>query len=385
MIIPITETKRASPAYFAGAGNRARDRTWLLAALLGLGTLALYWPATQHAFVNYDDDLYVTHNLQVQKGLSLESLQWLCGNLVCGNWHPVTMFSHLVDCQLYGLRPWGHHFTSIGLHALNAMLLFLWLSWLTGARWRSAGVAALFAWHPLHVESVAWVAERKDVLSTCFGLLALLLYTGYARERQTGNQELATKPVGGSLAFYRSPAYWLAWGFFALGLLSKPMLVTWPFLLLLLDYWPLERFQPGRWRGLLIEKIPFFALAAAASVVTFLVQKRAGAVQTLEVIPLGARVGKCGDFIAAICSNCLAGGAGGVLSPARVLAAGLGAAGGPVPRRVHGLVLVGNGGVTFLLVGWLWFLAMLVPVIGLVQVGIQAMADRTRIFLRWDY
>ena len=377
MIIPITETKRASPAYFAGAGNRARDRTWLLAALLGLGTLALYWPATQHAFVNYDDDLYVTHNLQVQKGLSLESLQWVCGNLVCGNWHPVTMFSHLVDCQLYGLRPWGHHFTSIGLHALNAMLLFLWLSWLTGARWRSAGVAALFAWHPLHVESVAWVAERKDVLSTCFGLLALLLYTGYARERQTGNQELATKPVGGSLAFCRSPAYWLAWGCFALGLLSKPMLVTWPFLLLLLDYWPLERFQPGRWRGLLIEKIPFFALAAAASVVTFLVQKWSGAVKTLEVIPLGLR---CENAVISYCRYLCK-----LFWPAELAVFYPQPASWPLGWVLPGGVCL--AGLTvwfwrerrrypFLLVGWLWFLGTLVPVIGLVQVGIQAMADR---------
>jgi tetratricopeptide (TPR) repeat protein len=377
MFRPMTETKLASPGDSAGAGNRARVRTWLLAALLGLGTLALYWPATQHAFVNYDDDLYVTGNIHVQKGLTWEGLRWVCGNLVCGNWHPVTMISHLVDCQLYGLRPWGHHFTSIGLHALNAMLLFLWLSRLTGARWRSAGVAALFAWHPLHVESVAWVAERKDVLSTGFGLLALLFYTGYARGGQTRNQELATKPGGGSLTLYRSAAYWLAWGCFALGLLSKPMLVTWPFLLLLLDYWPLERFQPGRWRWLLIEKIPFFALAVAASVVTFLVQKWSGALKTLEAIPLGLR-----------CENA-------VISYGRYL----GKLFWPVDLAVFypqsaswplGWVLLTGaclGVLTvwfwrerrrypFLLVGWLWFVGTLVPVIGLVQVGIQAMADR---------
>ena len=373
----MTETKLASPTDSAGAGSRARFRTWMLAAVLGLGTLALYWPVTQHAFVDYDDDLYVTANVHVQQGLTPGNLQWIFCHLVCGNWHPVTMFSHLVDCQLYGLRPWGHHFTNISLHAANAVLLFLWLYRVTGARWRSAGVAALFAWHPLHVESVAWVAERKDVLSTGFGWLALLFYTHYAAGRPAGNPASAMNSDDASLAHNRSRFYWLAWGGFALGLLSKPMLVTWPFLLLLLDYWPLERFHLAGWRRLWREKIPFFALAAAASLVTFLVQKWSGAVKTLEVMPLGMR---CENAVISYCRYLFK-----LFWPVDLAVFYPQPASWPL-----GQVLLAGGFLglltlwfwrerrryPFLLVGWLWFIGTLVPVIGLVQVGIQAMADR---------
>ena len=156
---------------------------WLMAALLVLVTIALYWPVMRHDFVNYDDNLYVTANVHVQNGLTLENLKWACCNPVSSNWHPLTVWSHMADCQLFGLKPWGHHLTSVLLHALNTVLVFLLLRSLTGAFWRSALVAALFGLHPLHVESVAWVAERKDVLSTCFGLLSLIFYARYGRKR----------------------------------------------------------------------------------------------------------------------------------------------------------------------------------------------------------
>ena len=205
---------------------RPRFPGWLVAAMLALVTLALYWPATHHDFINYDDDEYVTSNVHVQNGLTVESIKWAFLNPVSANWHPVTMLSHMLDCQVFGLKPWGHHLTSVLLHAFNTVLVFLLLRRMTGALWRSALVAALFAWHPLHVESVAWVAERKDVLSGFFGLLALIFYVRYAQSETQSSK-------------FKIQNYLLSLFFFALGLMSKPMLVTWPFVMLLLDYWPL--------------------------------------------------------------------------------------------------------------------------------------------------
>ena len=203
------------------------------------------------------------------------------------------MLSHMLDCQLFGLNPWGHHLTSLLLHALNTALVFLLLRGMTGALWRSALVAALFGWHPLHVESVAWVAERKDVLSACFGLLSLMFYVRYARSAEVQKQSTRDRRDAKS----DSDFYLLvACCFFALGLMSKAMLVTWPFVMLLLDYWPLNRMRSAEcgvrnFTKLVVEKIPFFALAAAASVVTFMVQKQGGAVMAMENLPLGARGG----------------------------------------------------------------------------------------------
>jgi protein O-mannosyl-transferase len=169
------------------------------------------------------------------------------------------MLSHMLDCQLFGLNPWGHHLTSVLFHAFNAVLVFVLLRQLTGAMWRSLLVAALFAVHPLRVESVAWVSERKDVLSAFFGLLSLIAYTRYVRKPEAGSQKPETN-LPTSSSFLLSPFYWLSLFFFALGLMSKPMLVTWPFVMLLLDYWPLERFKPGRAWQLVMEKIPFLVL-----------------------------------------------------------------------------------------------------------------------------
>ncbi len=362
----------------AVAAIRPRFPTWLLAAILGLLTMALYWPATQNDFVNYDDGIYVSSNVHVQNGLTLEGIKWAFSNPLDCSWLPLTMLSHMLDCQLYGLKPWGHHLTSLLLHSLNTVLIFLLLRRLTGATWRSAMVAALFACHPLHVESVAWVAERKDVLSACFGFLALLFYVRYAQGRTEENKGQEAERRNEAVAFYLSPFYWLAWFCFALGLMSKPMLVTWPFVLWLLDYWPLERFKPGRVWSLVAEKIPFFVLSAAASVVTFVVQQQEGAMSALENLPLGMRFE---NALISYCRYLLK-----ILWPTDL------AVFYPYPDHywplkwalLSGFLLTGLSVLwwvkrqrhPFLLVGWLWFVGTLVPVIGLVQVGLQAMADR---------
>ncbi len=180
---PAVQSKPTPTSRATTASARPRFPVWLMAALLGLATLALYWPTMRHGFINYDDDIYVTANLHVQQGLTWENLKWAFVTPVSDNWHPLTMLSHMLDCQLFGLKPWGHHLSNVLLHALNTVLVFLFLRGLTGAFWRSALVAALFGWHPLHVESVAWVAERKDMLSGFFGLLTLIFYSRYAQKR----------------------------------------------------------------------------------------------------------------------------------------------------------------------------------------------------------
>jgi len=289
---------------------RSRFLVWLLAALLALVTMAVYWPAMNCDFVDYDDNLVVTLNVYVQNGLTMENVKWAFCNPVNSIWHPLTMLSHMLDCQLFGLKPWGHHLTSVLLHAVNTVLVFLLLRRLTGANWRSLLVAALFGLYPLHVESVAWVAERKDVLSTCFGLLSLVFYAGYAQKRSRAESRESSTGNNGLVPDLRLSAldYGLALFFFALGLMSKPMLVTWPFVLLLLDYWPLQRVSsfklsvssPGTtpWSNLnpqlsalVFEKLPFFGLAAVASVVTFVVQNHSGILQMVQNLPLGARSG----------------------------------------------------------------------------------------------
>ena len=369
-----------------------RFPAWLPALLLALATIALYWPVTRHDFINYDDDLYVTANVHVQNGMTLENLKWAFSSVVLGNWHPLTVLSHMLDCQLFGLQPWGHHLTSLLLHALNTALVFLLLRTLTGAVWRSLLVAALFGWHPLRVESVAWVAERKDVLSAGFGFLSLLCYARYARGAETGSQrpEVGGRRPGVNL---HSFSYWFALLFFACGLMSKPMLVTWPFVMLLLDYWPLKRFAGGQLKvagppapnlqpstfnfQLLTEKIPFFVLAAAASMVTYLVQKQEGAVMSVDHFPPGARLGNALIAYGRYLGKTFWPADLAVFYPhpgdwplAEVLLAGVLLAG------ISALVLVKRRRHPSWLVGWLWFVGTLVPVIGLVQVGEQAMADR---------
>ena len=355
--------------------NRSRYPVWLLAVLLMLGTLSAYWPATSHDFVNYDDPDFVTSNVHIQRGLTWDNVKWAFCNPVVGNWHPLTMLSHMLDCQMYGLNPWGHHLTNVLLHAANTALVFLLLHSLTGTMGRSWMVAALFGLHPLHVESVAWVAERKDVLSTFFGLLCLMAYARYAG----ASKVQSPKSEPGNPTF---PYYWAALIFFALGLMSKPMLVTLPFVLLLLDYWPLNRighseFSIRNFTRLVLEKTPFFALAAVMCVVTYWVQQHTGMMHSLENVPLGARlenalISYCRYLEKLFWPTDLA-----VFYPYpdhwptfQVLLAG------GLMAGISAFVFVQRARHPYMLMGWLWFCGTLVPVIGLVQVGGQSMADR---------
>jgi tetratricopeptide (TPR) repeat protein len=371
--------KPATKSKTATVPVQPRFPAWLAALLLALATVALYWPVLRCGFINFDDADYVTGNVHVQNGLTPGGIQWAFSHLVSSNWHPVTMLSHMLDCQLFGLKPWGHHLTSLLLHALNTALVFLLLRGMTGALWRSLLVAALFALHPLHVESVAWISERKDVLSTFFGLLCLMAYARYVGKSRVH----PPSPNSGATGSPKSKGFYvLALLFFALGLMSKAMLVTWPFVMLLLDWWPLNRMRSAE-RGvrnftkLVVEKIPFFALAAAASVVTFVAQRNGGAVAAIESLPLGERAGN------AMISYCRY--LGKTFWPADMAVYYPHPGHWPVSEVVlaclflagiSALVFMRRRRQPFMLMGWLWFVGTLAPVIGLVQVGSQAMADR---------
>ena len=341
-----------------------------MAAALAVATLAVYGQVTSHQFISLDDDVYIRDNPMVAGGLTLRGIAWAFTTFQDSNWHPLTWLSHMVDSEIFGLSAGGPLLVNVLIHVSNALLLFLFLKRVTGASWRSAIVAALFALHPLHVESVAWAVERKDTLSTFFGLLSLLAYVRYA-EAASSKQ-------------YALVALWLG-----LGLMAKPMLVTWPFVLLLLDYWPLRRldWQPAdgikrfgkAWVPLIREKLPLFCLVAASMIVTYLAQLYGGTVRALVDASFPWRV-----------ANSLASYAKYVLLT--VWPSGLGVyyplspTGVPVWQLAAAVVLL--LAITtvalrearkrpYLITGWLWFLATLVPVIGLVQVGVgPAMADR---------
>jgi len=347
---------------------------FLIAAIL-----AVFWQVRFHEFLEYDDNVYVTENPHVNTGLTLKGIIWAFTTHHASNWHPLTWLSHMLDCQLYGLNPAGHHLTNLVFHIASTLLLFLVLKGMTGALWRSGFVAALFALHPLHVESVAWLAERKDVLSTFFWILTMWTYVRYTKQPKLNR-------------------YLLVLLSFSLGLMSKPMLVTLPFVLLLVDYWPLCRFQfrprSGDHRSnidkskeandqrsfalrLVLEKIPFFVLAAVSSFLTFFVQRSGGAVKSLDSYPLGARMANAlVSYVSYI---------GKMIWPHRlavfypypvVLPTWQVAGAGLLLVCVSSLVILAARRRPYLMVGWLWYLGTLVPVIGLVQVGYQAMADR---------
>jgi protein O-mannosyl-transferase len=351
--------------------------------VLALVTAALYWPMTHHPFVNFDDDDYVTNNPQVKAGLTWAGVNWAFRTGAAANWHPLTWLSHMLDCQLYGLNAGGHHATSLLFHIANTILLFLLLRQLTGALWRSAFVAAFFAWHPLHVESVAWAAERKDVLSAFFWLLTLMAYARYAqkRSRAEGRGSSASIAVSALDSRLSTLDYALALFFFACGLMSKPMVVTLPFVLLLLDWWPLNRFEPGIFVRsavrLTVEKLPFFALALAGCVVTYRVQTAGRALWSPGVLSFTDRLGNALWAYERYISK--------TFWPADLCIfyphpyhwpAALTVGAALLLALWSGLVVWRARLNPYLPVGWFWFLGTLIPTIGLVQVGAQSMADR---------
>jgi len=355
---------------FSGVTGKRRYVILISMALI-IMTLAVYWQTGNHAFLNLDDNVYVTENPHVTTGITVANIIWAFTSVdeITSNWHPVTWLSHMADVQLYGMNPRGHHLTNVFFHTSCTVLLFLLFSRLTGALWQSAFVAAMFAIHPLHVESVAWVAERKDVLSAFFGFLSLLMYAEFTAKR---------KPA----------LYLLALFSFILGLMSKPMLVTLPAVMLLLDYWPLERYRhegeeqglrhlAGAVMDLVKEKIPFFACSLLSAVVTIYAQRKGGAMHSLDDLPLMIRISNA--LIAYVKYI------GKTVWPSDL------AVYYPFPLSLPLWQVIGSLLVLLLLsaaairagrrhpyfaVGWFWFIVTLVPVIGFIQVGTQSMADR---------
>jgi protein O-mannosyl-transferase len=351
-----------------------KSRTLLCCLLLTVAVLISYNPVTNNGFLRYDDDRYITDNPHVRAGVTWNTAKWAFTTFEVANWHPLTWLSHALDCELFGLKPAGHHYMSVLLHAVNAVLLFLLLQSATGFRWRSLMVAALFALHPINVESVAWVAERKNVLSMMFFLLALYAYGWYARHPGLGR--------------YAAVA-----ACFALALLSKPQVITFPFVLLLWDYWPLGRVGAGSdsfgvsergqkvfgWRSawLVLEKLPLLLLSAGSAVVTMQAQKAGGAVKNFSEYSFLLRLETAViSYVRYI---------GKAFWPAKLVGFY------PHPDKLYPVWQACAAVVLLILVtawvlrcreqrclavGWLWFLGTLVPMIGLVQVGLQAMADR---------
>lgn len=368
--------------------ERSQDTTQrssvLLSGVLFALVIVTFYPVVHNDLINLDDPSYVALNSHVQQGLTWGSIRWAFTTVDAANWHPLTWLSHILDYQLFGEKVWGHHLTSLLLHSVNTLGLFLVLRRLTGSIWRSFFVAAFFGVHPLRVESVAWVAERKDVLSALFFLLTLFAYTQYARARPLpGSTQSGAKPA--ALPGNRSRLWYLATIIsFALGLMSKPMVVTLPFVLLLLDFWPLQRLEfkgplPDLKRNLelLWEKIPLFLLAILSCVATVIAQRAGGIVVSTGGIALALRAEN------AVVSYCRY--LGKIFWPVHL------AIFYPLPEHIPGGAVFGAAvfllalslaaiwlgrRAAYLPVGWWWFIGTLVPVIGLVQVGWQAMADR---------
>ena len=383
---PETCPEGTGPAFQRKDAGAAKASPRVIGLLLALATLLVYLPVRHCGFVNYDDGDYVTDNPVVQNGVTWAGVKWAFTTWHASNWHPLTWLSHMLDCELFGLNPGAHHLDNVLFHSVNVVLLFALLLRLTKALWPSAFVAALFAWHPLHVESVAWISERKDLLSTLFGLLALLSYTRFVEESTVCSPR--------SKVFYALSLFT-----FALGLMAKPMLVTLPFVMLLLDYWPLQRMSRGESRGsnetaasaldarpsmlgrLILEKWPFFLLTTASCVITFLAQSQRGdnAVISLAKVSLSYRL--CNALMSygryllkTIWPADLA-----VFYPmsdqvvqVRVLAV----VSAMILAALSWIVWRTRRSRPYLLVGWLWYLGTLMPVIGLVQVGGAALADR---------
>jgi tetratricopeptide (TPR) repeat protein len=349
----------------------------------------VFWtflPSLHGDFIDFDDSVYVIENAHIK--LTPANVAWAFSHTEASNWHPLTMWSLMLDHRFYGLNPWGYHLTNVLLHAVNTVLLFLVLCRMTGAKWRSLMVAGLFGLHPLRVESVAWICERKDVLSVLFWMLTLWAYTQYTQCVTSDRWRVTRTTVAGTPVSFLSRAtchlslfYCLALLFFALGLMSKPMVVTLPFVLLLLDYWPLARWSRSNLRGLVVEKAPFFLLSASFCVVTYVVQKNGGMMKELASVsaPLscGARLDNAlfsyGRYL------------GKLLWPVNLCAFYPHPGHWPAqPVMLAGLLILSFSVFAWVvrrrwpycLTGWFWYLGTLVPAIGLVQVGSQSMADR---------
>ncbi len=360
--------------------------------LLAAATIAAFWQVGQHQFINYDDNCYVTDNRTVQAGVTWEGLEWAFFRLQGEHtyWHPLTWVSHMVDCQLFGLNPAGHHLVNLFFHVLNVVLVFLVFQRMTKAFWRSAFLAALFALHPLQVDTVAWVAERKNLLSAAFWLLTMWAYVRYAEGRMQNAecriQSLEATPTshGSRFTFHVSRYYFLVLLFFALGLMCKPVLVTLPCVLLLLDFWPLRRLQPADLKTtaatlarLTWEKMPLFLLAGVSSLITIAAHRTLGTLGDASQVPLVLRIANAlVSFVRYL---------GKTVVPVNLAilypypGAWLGwkvALCGLLLIAVSCLAIRTRRTRPYLFVGWFWFLGVLVPFIGLVQAGEQAMADR---------
>lgn len=356
----------------------SENRDFIVILLLSLLVLVIYWQATDFEFILFDDRRYIFENAVVLSGLNWDSIKWAFTTFHMANWHPLTWLTHLADVSLFGLNAGAHHATNVVFHIINTILAFIVFKKFTGSIWKSAIVAALFASHPAHIESVAWVAERKDVLSTMFWLLTMFAYLKFVKDETPGEpgENLSSKS-----SLFRIPAskyYLLTLLLFALGLMAKPMLVTLPFVLILMDFWALERLKNFKdIIPLAIEKLPLFALSIASGIITILAQRSGGAVQTLEMLPFSTRFQNA------------------IISYAKYIVmlfypVNL-SVWYPYEKSISVLEITGSfillAAITafciwqikrrkYLLMGWLWFLGTLVPVIGLLQVGSQSHADR---------
>ncbi|HXI14257.1 MAG TPA: tetratricopeptide repeat protein [Thermoanaerobaculia bacterium] len=331
-----------------------------ICAALALLVLTVFGRVASHEFINLDDSTFISQNPMVSPGLTWEGIKWAFSDLSLGNWQPLTWLTHMIDCELFGLNAGAHHAINVLLHTASSLLLFIALKRFTALRWPSAAVAALFALHPLRVESVAWASERKDVLSTLFFMLILLTYERYVRRPSAARLTVVALLL-------------------AAGLMSKSMLVTVPFVLLLLDYWPLERLMPWSWgklRRLIVEKIPLFLLVSVASLITLIAQRRAGAVSAADTLSLLDRTANALTGYARYIGKFFWPSNLAVVYPLDTVGPASAVAAAILLLVVTTLVIRFARSRPYLTVGWLWFLGTLVPVIGLVQVGSQAIADR---------
>lgn len=355
---PFSETENRSKLPLSSLPKGRTPLILFLCTILTIATLSLFWRVGHHEFINLDDNVYITNNPHIRSGVTIASIRWAFTTVYEANWHPLTWLSHMADVQLYGLNPRGHHLTNVYLHTATSVVLFILLYRVTSAPWRSFFVAALFAIHPLHVESIAWAAERKDVLSGLFWFLTLYVYCEYVKTQQRS-------------------LYVLSLACFIAGLLAKPMAVTLPLILLFIDFWPLQRFS-GYFRNIIVlEKIPFLACSAASSLITVYAQAAGGAVANTLELPLMIRIE---NALLAYCKY-----VGKLFCPTDLAVMYPFSHAIPPWQAFLSLAallvftwfcFVKRFRFPYLISGWAWFTITLIPVIGIIQVGSQSMADR---------